>query len=94
MRRLVIGGAVIGGAVVARILAPKLHARMLAACKGMFEHMPEDFPPKRMTGGIEEVRANTTRILQLLEERTRTEEVKRQEEPLWTTAQEVGMAPA
>ena len=94
MRRLVIGGEVIGGAVVARILAPKLHARMLAACKGMFEHMPEDFPPKRMTGGIEEVRANTTRILQLLEERTRTEEVKRQEEPLWTTAQEVGMTPA
>ena len=25
---------------------------------------------------------------------TRTEEVKRQEEPLWTTAQEVGMTPA
>lgn len=70
MRRLVIGAAVIGGVLVAaRVLAPKLHARMLAACKGMFEQMPEDFPPKRMMGGIEEMRANTARTLELLEER-------------------------
>ena len=49
MRRIAISAAVIGGVVVAaRVLAPKLHARMLATCKGMFEHMPEDFPPKRM----------------------------------------------
>jgi hypothetical protein len=95
MRRLVISAAVIGGVVVAaRVLAPKLHSRMLAACQGMFEHTPEDFPPKRMMGGIEKVRANTTRILELLEERTETDEAKPQEEPLWTTAEEVEMVPA
>ena len=70
MRRIVIGAAVIGGVVVAaRALAPRLHARMLATCKGMFEQMPEDFPPKRMMGGIEEIRANTTRMLELLDQR-------------------------
>jgi hypothetical protein len=65
---------------------------MLAACQGMFEHMPEDFPPKRMMGGIEEIRANSTRILELLEEQK--EEAKPQEEPLWTTAEEVEVVPA
>ena len=42
---------------------------MLAACEGMFEQMPDDFPPKKMMG-IEEIRANTARTLELLEERT------------------------
>ena len=75
MRRLAIAAALIGGAIVAvRALTPKLHARMLAACKGMFEQMPDDFPPKRMMSGIEEIRANTTRTLELLEERTQAEE--------------------
>ena len=81
MRRIAISAAVIGGVVVAaRVLAPKLHARMLATCEGMFEQMPEDFPPKRMMGGIEEIRGNTTRILKLLEEGTRAQP-KPQEEP-------------
>lgn len=93
MRRLVISAAAIGGFLVAaRVLAPKLHARMLAACQGMFEHMPEDFPPKRMMGGIEEIRANSARILELLEERK--EEAPPQDEPLWTTAEEVEVVPA
>ena len=69
MRRIAIGAAVIGGVVVAaRALAPKLHARMLAACTAMFEQMPEDFPPKRIMSGVEEIRANTTRLLALLDE--------------------------
>ena len=94
MRRIAIGAAVIGGVVVAaRALAPKLHARMLGACQAMFEHTPADFPPKRMLGGIEEIRANTTRTLELLEERTRTQD-KPQEEPSRTTAEEVEMVPA
>jgi hypothetical protein len=94
MRRIAIRAAVIGGVVLAaRALAPKLHARMLAACKGMFEQMPEDFPPKRMMGGIEEIRANTARILELLDERTRTQP-KPQEESPWNTAEEVEMVPA
>jgi hypothetical protein len=94
MRRIAISAAVIGGVVLAaRALAPKLHARMLAACKGMFEQMPEDFPPKRMMGGIEEIHANTARILELLEERTRTQP-KPREEPQRTTAEEVEVVPA
>jgi hypothetical protein len=59
------------GVVVARLLAPKLHARMLAACERMFEQMPNDFPPKRMMRGIDEIRANTARTLELLEQRRR-----------------------
>jgi hypothetical protein len=59
------------GVVVARLLAPKLHARLLAACERMFEQMPNDFPPKRMMRGIDEIRANTARTLELLEQRRR-----------------------
>ena len=93
MRRIAISVAVIGGVVVAaRALAPKLHARLLATCEGMFEHMPEEFPPKRMLGGIEEIRANTTRILELLDERSRAQ--PKQEEAPWTTAEQVEMLPA
>ena len=90
MRRMVIGAAVIGAVVVAgRALAPKLHARMLAACEGMFQQLPEDFPPKRMMSGIEEARANTARILELLDERTRT-----QPKAPSTTAEDVEIVPA
>ena len=94
MRRIAIRAAVVGGVVVAaRVLAPKLHARMLATCKGMFEHMPEDFPPKRMMSGIEQTHANTTRILELLDERSRTQP-KPQEEPPWATTEDVEIVPA
>ena len=81
MRRIAIGAAVVGGVVVAaRALAPKLHARMLAGCQEMFERLPEDLPPKRMLGGIDEIRANTVRILALLDERAQTQP-EPQEEP-------------
>lgn len=70
MRRIAIAGAVVGvGVLVARRAAPKLHGRMLTACKEMFEQMPDDFPPKRIMGGIEEIRANTARALEILEDR-------------------------
>jgi hypothetical protein len=94
MRRLVAGAAVLGGVVVAaRTLGPKLHSTMLAKCQGMVEHAPEDFPPKRILGGIEEIRANTTRILELLEERPHAEEAESQEH-LWTRSEEKEMVPA
>lgn len=77
MRRMTIAGAVIGvGLLVARRVAPRLHARMLEACKGMFEQMPDDFSPKRMMGGIEEIRANTARTVELLEERKQAGEAE------------------
>lgn len=89
MRRIAIRAAVIGGGVLAaRALGPRLHARMLVACEGMFEQMPEDFPPKKMMAGIEEIRATTTRTLELLQERTQVES-GRPQEPLWTPPEEL-----
>ena len=70
MRRIVIIGVLAGvGFVVARKVAPKVGQRLMSRCEGMFEHMPDDFPPKRMMRGIEETRVKTTRILELLEAR-------------------------
>jgi hypothetical protein len=70
MKRIAIGAALTGvGVLAARALVPKLHARLLAGCERMFEQMPDDFPPKRVMRGIEEIRANTARTLELLEER-------------------------
>jgi len=64
--------------LVARALVPKLklHERGMAGCERMFQQMPEDFPPKRMMRGIEEIRANTARTLELLEERQREGEAE------------------
>lgn len=72
MRRVAKAAALTGaGVLVARAVVPKLklHERGMAACERMFQQMPEDFPPKRMMRGIEEIRANTARTLELLEER-------------------------
>jgi hypothetical protein len=72
MRRIATAAVLTGvGVLFARAVLPKLklHERSMAACERMFEQMPEDFPPKRMMRGIEEIRANTARTLELLEGR-------------------------
>ncbi len=72
MRRIATAAALTGvGVLIARAVVPKLklHERGMAGCERMFQQMPEDFPPKRMMRGIEEIRANTARTLELLEER-------------------------
>ncbi len=70
MRRIVIGAALTGaGVLIARTLRPMLRERCLAGCERVFDHMPGDFPPKRVMRGIEEIRVNTARTLELLEER-------------------------
>lgn len=75
MRRIAIGAALTGaGVLAARALAPKLHERVAAGCERMFERMPDNFPPKRMSGGIEEIHATTARTLELLEERKEAKE--------------------
>jgi hypothetical protein len=75
MRRTATRLALVGvGALALRALAPKLHARMLAACGHMFDEAPDNFPPKRMLRGIEEIRANSARTLELLEEREHASE--------------------
>jgi hypothetical protein len=71
--RLALAGA---GVLAARALAPKLHTRLLAACEHMFDEAPDNFPPKRMLHGIEEIRINSARTLELLEEREHTSEPK------------------
>ena len=68
MRRILTVGAFAAvGFLVLRTRQPKLHERLMARCGRMFERMPDDFPPKRMMRGIEDTRANTARILELLE---------------------------
>ena len=75
MRRVAVSAALTAvGVLVLRALAPRLHARLLGVCEGMFEEMPESFPPKRMLRGIEEISANTERTLELLEERARAQQ--------------------
>ena len=72
MRRIAMAAALAGvGVLLVRTLVSKLklHERLMARCERMFEEMPEDLPPKRIMRGIEEIRANTARTLELLEER-------------------------
>jgi hypothetical protein len=67
---------------------------MMAACKGMFEQMPDDFPPKKMMDGIEEIRANTARTLELLgEERTQPGATRSPGERSATRADELEVLP-
>jgi hypothetical protein len=79
MKRIATAAALTGvGVLVARAIVPKLkmHERLVARCERMFRQMPEDFPPKRILHGIEEIRANTARTLELLEERRPTGEAE------------------
>lgn len=70
MRRIAIVGALVGVAVlIVRRWVPSLHERVISHCEGMFERMPETFPPKRMLRGIEEIRVTTARIQELVEAR-------------------------
>ena len=74
MRRIAIVGAVAGvGFLIVRVIAPKLRGRVMARCEGMFEQMPDEFPPKKMMRGIEEISNTTARILELLEARKEEE---------------------
>lgn len=63
--------------LVSHAFAPRLHARLTAGCERMFEQMPDAFPPKRMLRGIEETRANSERMLALLEAREHAPEAER-----------------
>ena len=45
-----------------------MHTWAMGKCQEMFEHMPEEFLPKRMMRGIEEIRDQNARILRNLDE--------------------------
>ena len=69
MKKMIIGGIVLVAAGAAfRRFGPELHRLAMTKCEEMFEHMPEDFPPKRMMRGIEDVREQNSRILLRLAE--------------------------
>ena len=62
--KLIIGAAATGTAIaVLRRLGPAVHTWAMGKCQEMFEHMPEEFPPKRVMRGIEEIRDQNARIL-------------------------------
>ena len=70
MRRILIVGVVAGvGFLIVRAIGPKLRNRLMARCEGMFEQMPDEFPPKKMMRGLDEISTKTARILELLEAR-------------------------
>jgi hypothetical protein len=70
MRRMLILGGLLGLAfVMARVFSADARERLMARCESMFDQMPDTFPPKRMMRALEETRANTARILELLEPR-------------------------
>ena len=72
MKKTIIGAAVFVAALAAlRRFGPALGERAMSKCQQMFERMPEEFPPKRMLHGIEEIRDQNTRILRHLEEEVR-----------------------
>lgn len=64
MRKVFIGAAAI--AIVAYVTRG-MGERAMRECETMYERMPEDFPPKRMLRGIDEIREQNTRILRQLE---------------------------
>jgi hypothetical protein len=69
MKNALIAAAALVAAVAAlRRFGPALVERAMAKCEQMFENMPEDFPPKRMMRGIEEVREQNVEILRQLGE--------------------------
>jgi hypothetical protein len=68
MKKLFIGaGMVAAGVYAVRRFGPTLSEFAVTRCENMFEHMPDDFPPKRMMRGIDEIREQNARILQQLE---------------------------
>jgi hypothetical protein len=70
MRRIAIIGALAGvGILILRSQMPKLQERVMAHCEGMFERMPDTFPPKTIMRDIDEIRATTARIEHMLEVR-------------------------
>jgi hypothetical protein len=69
MKKLVISTVVLAVAVLAlRRFGPALGQKAMKKCEEMFDHMPEDFPPKRMIRGIDEIREQSARIVHDLEE--------------------------
>lgn len=69
LKRLIIVAATLVATLAAlHRFGPALRERAKRKCLEMFEHMPEDFPPKRIMRSLEEIREQNARILSHLEE--------------------------
>lgn len=69
MKKVIIGAAALVAVLAAlRRFGPALGERAMSKCEEMFDRMPEDFPPKRMMRGIEEIREQNSRLLRHFEE--------------------------
>lgn len=69
MKKVIIGAVVVAlVAAAVRRFAPSLERAAMRKCEGMFDRMPDDFLPKRMLRGIDEIRDQNTRILQQLDQ--------------------------
>jgi len=68
-KKIIVGAAVFVAAMAAlRRFGPALGKWAMRKCEEIFDHMPEEAPPKRMMRGIEEIREQNTRILHRLDE--------------------------
>ena len=68
MKKLLASAVLVAGCVYAvRRFGPSLSEFAMRHCEQMFEQMPDDFPPRRMMRGIDEIREQNTRILHQLE---------------------------
>ncbi len=68
MKKLLASAVLVGACVYAvRRFGPSLGNFAMRLCEQMFEQMPDDFPPRRMMRGIDEIREQNTRILHQLE---------------------------
>jgi hypothetical protein len=68
MKKVIFAGAAVAAALVAlRRFGPALGERAIKMCEEGFDRMPDDFPPKRMMRGIDEIREQNSRILHRLE---------------------------
>ena len=67
-RQVIVGVGLAGtGVAVALVLRPKALVLFSEACERMLDQMPDDFPPKRMMGNVEQLRESNARILELLD---------------------------
>jgi len=67
-KTIVAAGVFVLALAALRRFGPALGKRVMTKCEQMFDRMPEDFPPKRMMRGIEEIREQNSRILRDLDQ--------------------------
>lgn len=79
MRRILIFAVLAAGMFLAMrrmagMAGPVMRERCSEMCDRMLANMPESFPPNRMMADLETLKEQTTRILEVLEERQEVDE--------------------